>query len=120
HVEICGIEPSAMLPPGVQGWESSTVRIEPDSKITVLTGISPHGQGQETTFAQMVADEFGVDIDDVNVVHGDTAVVPYGIGTFGSRGTTVGGPALMMSVVKLQDKMKKIESTRMEARPHHT
>ena len=99
------------------GWESSAVRIEPDSKITVLTGVSPHGQGQETTFAQMVADAFGVDIDDVNVVHGDTAIVPYGIGTFGSRGTTVGGPALMMSVVKLQDKMKKIASTMMEAPP---
>ena len=67
-----------MLPPKLKGggWESSTVRIEPDSKITVLTGVSPHGQGQETTFAQMVADAFGVDIDDVNVVHGDTAIVP--------------------------------------------
>jgi len=119
YVEICGIGPSSLLPPKLKGggWESSAVRIEPDSKITVLTGVSPHGQGQETTFAQMVADAFGVDIDDVNVVHGDTAIVPYGIGTFGSRGTTVGGPALMMSVVKLQDKMKKIASTMMEAPP---
>ncbi len=119
YVEICGIGPSSLLPPKLRGggWESSAIRIEPDSKITVLTGVSPHGQGQETTFAQMVADAFGVDIDDVNVVHGDTAVVPYGIGTFGSRGTTVGGPALMMSVVKLQDKMKKIASTMMEAPP---
>jgi len=119
YVEICGIGPSSLLPPKLKGggWESAGVRIEPDSKITVLTGVSPHGQGQETTFAQMVADAFGVDIDDVNVVHGDTAIVPYGIGTFGSRGTTVGGPALMMSVVKLQDKMKKIASTMMEAPP---
>jgi carbon-monoxide dehydrogenase large subunit len=119
YVEICGIGPSSLLPPKLKGggWESSAVRIEPDSKITVLTGVSPHGQGQETTFAQMVADAFGVDIDDVNVVHGDTSIVPYGIGTFGSRGTTVGGPALMLSVVKLQDKMKKIASTMMEAPP---
>ncbi len=119
YVEICGIGPSSLLPPKLRGggWESSGIRIEPDSKVTVLTGISPHGQGQETTFAQMVADAFGIDIDDVNVVHGDTAIVPYGIGTFGSRGTTVGGPALMMSVVKLQDKMKKIASTMMEAPP---
>ncbi|MGO9453081.1 MAG: xanthine dehydrogenase family protein molybdopterin-binding subunit [Candidatus Binataceae bacterium] len=119
YVEICGIGPSALLPPKLKGggWESSTVRMEPDCKVTVLTGVSPHGQGQETTFAQMVADEFGIDIDDINVVHGDTAIVQYGIGTFGSRGTTVGGPALMMSVTKLQDKMRKIASTMMEVPP---
>jgi len=119
YVEICGIGPSSMLPPKLKGggWESSTVRIEPDCKVTVLTGVSPHGQGQETTFSQLVADAFGIDIDDVNVVHGDTAIVQYGIGTFGSRGTTVGGPALMLSVGKLQDKMRKIASTMMEAPP---
>jgi carbon-monoxide dehydrogenase large subunit len=117
YVEICGIGPSAMLPPGVQGWESSTVRIEPDGKVTVLTGISPHGQGQETTFAQMAADAFGIDIDDVNVVHGDTAVVQYGVGTFGSRGLALGGTAMMMSIGKIQDKLKKIASTMMETPP---
>lgn len=119
YVEICGIGPSALLPPGLKGggWESATVRIEPDSKVTVLTGVSPHGQGQETTFAQLVADAFGIDIDDVVAIHGDTAQVQYGIGTFGSRGTTVGGPALMLTVGKLQDKMKKIASTMMEAPP---
>ncbi len=119
YVEICGIGPSALLPPKLKGggWESCTVRIEPDGKVTVLTGVSPHGQGQETTFAQIVADELGIDIDDVTVVHGDTALVPYGIGTFGSRGTTVGGPALMMSVGKLQAKMKRIASTMMEVPP---
>ncbi len=119
YVEICGIGPSSLLPPKLKGggWESSTVRIEPDAKVTVLTGISPHGQGQETTFAQLVGDAFGIHMNDVNVVHGDTALVPYGIGTFGSRGTTVGGPALMMSVVKLQEKVKKIASTMMEVSP---
>ncbi|HZO81988.1 MAG TPA: xanthine dehydrogenase family protein molybdopterin-binding subunit [Candidatus Binataceae bacterium] len=117
YVEICGIGPSAMLPPKFQGWESATVRVEPDCKVTVLTGISPHGQGQETTFAQLVADAFGVDLDGVNVVHGDTAIVQYGVGTFGSRGLSVGGTALMMAVGKVQDKMKKIASTMMEAPP---
>ncbi|MGH7934887.1 MAG: xanthine dehydrogenase family protein molybdopterin-binding subunit, partial [Candidatus Binataceae bacterium] len=117
YVEICGIGPSAMLPPGVQGWESSTVRIEPDGNVTVLTGISPHGQGQETTFAQMAADAFGIDIDDITVIHGDTAIVQYGVGTFGSRGLALGGTALMMSVGKLQEKMKRIASAMMETPP---
>src|SRR5207249_2005957 len=83
YVEICAIGPSAATPAG--GWESGTVRIEPTGKVTVLTGASPHGQGEETTFAQLVADQFGVDPQDVNVVHGDTLAVPYGIGTFGSH-----------------------------------
>jgi carbon-monoxide dehydrogenase large subunit len=117
YVELCGMAPSSMLPAGVPGWESATVRIEPDGKVTVLTGISPHGQGQETTFAQMVADAFGIDIDDVMVLHGDTAIVQYGVGTFGSRGLAVGGAALMMSVGKLQEKLRKIASTMMEAPP---
>jgi carbon-monoxide dehydrogenase large subunit len=117
YVEICGIGPSSMLPPGAQGWESSTVRIEPDGKVTILTGISPHGQGQETTFAQMAADALGIDIDDVTVIHGDTAIVQYGVGTFGSRGLTLGGTAMMMSIGKLQDKLKKIASAMMETPP---
>jgi carbon-monoxide dehydrogenase large subunit len=106
-----------MFPQGVQGWESPTVRIEPDGKVTILTGISPHGQGQETTFAQMTADALGIDIDDVAVVHRDTGIVQYGVGTFGSRGLTLSGTAMMMSISKLQDKLKKIASTMMEAPP---
>ena len=90
--EICAFGPSPATPAG--GWESATVKIEPSGKVTVMTGTSPHGQGEETTFAQIAADELGVPLDDVIVVHGDTAVVQYGIGTFGSRGTAVGGPAL--------------------------
>jgi carbon-monoxide dehydrogenase large subunit len=117
YVEICGLGPSAMFPQGVQGWESSTVRIEPDGKVTVLTGISPHGQGQETTFAQMAADTLGIDIDDIAVVHGDTAIVQYGVGTFGSRGLTLGGTAMMMWIGKLQDKLKRIASFIMETPP---
>src|SRR5204863_2864032 len=75
--------------------------------VTVLTGASPHGQGEETTFAQIVADELGVEMDDVLVVHGDTAVVQYGIGTFGSRGTAVGGTALYYALQTLKEKLKK-------------
>jgi carbon-monoxide dehydrogenase large subunit len=103
YVEICAIGPSAATPAG--GWESGTVRIEPTGKVTLLTGASPHGQGEETTFAQLIADEFGIDPDDVNVVHGDTMAVPYGIGTFGSRATAVGGTAAYLAAQKLKAKM---------------
>ncbi|MBZ5617106.1 MAG: xanthine dehydrogenase family protein molybdopterin-binding subunit [Acidobacteriia bacterium] len=103
--EICAIGPSAAMPAG--GWESATVKIEPTGKVTVLTGCSPHGQGEETTFAQVVADELGVDLNDVLVVHGDTSVVQYGIGTFGSRGTAVGGAALFYALQELKAKIRK-------------
>ncbi len=115
YVEICGIGPSSAI--SIGGWESATVRVEPTGKVTVLTGASPHGQGQETSFAQIVADELGVDIDDVTVVHGDTAMVQYGIGTFGSRATAVGGAALMLSLGKVKDKAKKLAAQMLEAAP---
>src|SRR4029077_3817228 len=99
YVEICALGPSPAMPAG--GWESATVRIEPTGTVTVLTGASPHGQGQETSFAQITADMLGVDMEDVMVVHGDTAVVQYGIGTFGSRATAVGGTALVMALDKV-------------------
>src|SRR5262249_10482065 len=103
--EICAIGPSPATPAG--GWESATVKIEPSGKITAMTGISPHGQGEETTFAQIAADEFGVGIDDVIVLHGDTSIVQYGIGTFGSRGTAVGGAALYFAIQNLKAKINK-------------
>src|SRR4029434_8539705 len=90
------------------GWESATVRIEPTGKVTVLTGASPHGQGQETSFARIYADEVGVSINDVTVIHGDTGVVQYGIGTFGSRATAVGGTAVLVAIQKLKEKANKI------------
>src|SRR5205085_10336372 len=99
YVEICAMGPSVAMPAG--GWESATVRVEPTGKVTVLTGISPHGQGEETAFAQIVGDMLGVDLDDVLVIHGDTAIVQYGIGTFGSRGLAVGGAALHVATEKL-------------------
>ncbi|HEY7097869.1 MAG TPA: xanthine dehydrogenase family protein molybdopterin-binding subunit [Terriglobales bacterium] len=106
YVEICAIGPSAATPAG--GWESGTVRIEPTGKVTLLTGASPHGQGEETTFAQLIADELGIDPDDVNVIHGDTLAVPYGIGTFGSRATAVGGTAAYLATQKLKTKMANL------------
>ncbi len=112
YVEICAIGPSQATPAG--GWESATVRIEPTGKVTILTGASPHGQGQETSFAQLAADELGVDINDVTVIHGDTAVVQYGIGTFGSRGTAVGGTAVYYAIQKLKEKANKIAAHMMQ------
>ena len=106
YVEICALGPSQAMPAG--GWESATVRIEPTGKVTVLTGASPHGQGQETSFAQLAADELGVDLNDVTVVHGDTSIVQYGIGTFGSRATAVGGTAVYVAIEKLKEKATKI------------
>ena len=106
YVEICALGPSQAMPAG--GWESATVRIEPTGKVTVMTGASPHGQGQETSFAQIAADELGVDLNDVTVIHGDTAIVQYGIGTFGSRATAVGGTAVLIAIQKLKEKANKI------------
>lgn len=103
--EICAFGPSPATPAG--GWESATVKIDPSGKVTVMTGASPHGQGEETTFAQIAADELGVDIDDILVLHGDTAIVQYGIGTFGSRGTAVGGTAVYFALQDLKAKIKK-------------
>jgi len=106
YVEICALGPSQAMPAG--GWESATVRIEPTGKVTILTGASPHGQGQETSFAQIAADELGVDLNDVTVIHGDTSIVQYGIGTFGSRATAVGGTAVFIAIEKLKEKAHKI------------
>jgi carbon-monoxide dehydrogenase large subunit len=111
--EICAIGPSPATPAG--GWESATVKVEPSGKVTVMTGASPHGQGEETTFAQIAADELGVGIDDVLVVHGDTAIVQYGIGTFGSRGTAVGGPAMFFALQELKKKIRKYGAMLLDA-----
>ena len=115
YVEICALGPSQAMPAG--GWESATVRIEPTGKVTVLTGASPHGQGQETSFAQIVSDRLGVSMDDVLVLHGDTSIVQAGVGTFGSRGTALGGTALLMALEKIETKIKAIASHMMEAPP---
>ena len=111
--EICGFGPSPATPAG--GWESATVKIEPSGKVTVLTGTCSHGQGEETTFAQIAADELGVDIDDILVLRGDTAIVPYGIGTFGSRATAIGGTALYFALQEVKEKVKKFGAMLLES-----
>jgi carbon-monoxide dehydrogenase large subunit len=113
YVEICAIGPSAATPAG--GWESATVRVEPTGKVTVLTGISPHGQGEETSFAQIVADMLGVDLNDVLVIHGDTSIVQYGIGTFGSRGIAIGGTAIAMATDKVVAKARRLAAHLLQA-----
>jgi carbon-monoxide dehydrogenase large subunit len=115
YVEICAMGPSQAMPAG--GWESATVRIEPTCKVTVMTGASPHGQGQETSFAQIAADEIGVNMNDVTVIHGDTSIVQYGIGTFGSRATAVGGTAVLIAIQKLMEKATKIAAHMMQTDP---
>ena len=111
--EICALGPSAAMPAG--GWESATVKIEPSGKVTVLTGASPHGQGEETSFSQIAAEELGVKMEDVLVLHGDTSVVQYGIGTFGSRSTAVGGTAVYLALQDLKEKIKKFGATLLES-----
>jgi carbon-monoxide dehydrogenase large subunit len=111
--EICALGPSPATPAG--GWESATVKIEPSGMVTIMTGASPHGQGEETTFAQLAADELGVGMDHVIVLHGDTAIVQYGIGTFGSRGTAVGGTALYFALQDLKAKAKKFGEMLLES-----
>jgi aerobic carbon-monoxide dehydrogenase large subunit len=115
YVEVCGIGPSSSLPTG--GWEHSQVTIERDGRITATTGASPHGQGNETTFAQMLADQFGVPLDHVTIQHGDTAIVKQGIGTFGSRSQAVGGTALHLAGGKVKTKMAKFAAELLEANP---
>ena len=111
--EICAFGPSPATPAG--GWESATVKVEPSGQVTVLTGVSPHGQGEETTFAQITADELGVPMDNVVVLHGDTAVVQYGIGTFGSRATAVGGAALYLALQEIKTKMRRFGEMLLES-----
>jgi carbon-monoxide dehydrogenase large subunit len=113
YVEVCGLGPSAALPTG--GWEHSQVTIERDGRISATTGASPHGQGNETTFAQMLADQFSVPIDHIRILHGDTGVVKQGIGTFGSRSQAVGGTALHLAGAKVKAKMAKFAAALLEA-----
>ncbi|MCF8565316.1 molybdopterin-dependent oxidoreductase [Alicyclobacillus tolerans] len=117
YVEICGLGPSQVAGAvGFQGglWESATVRVHPTGKVTVFTGASPHGQGEETTFAQIVAERLGVAVDDIEVVHGDTDRIAMGWGTYGSRTTPVGGNAIAIAVDKVIEKAKKIAAHMLE------
>jgi carbon-monoxide dehydrogenase large subunit len=120
YVEVCGLGPSQVAGAvGFQGglWESAIVRFHPTGKVNVFIGASPHGQGEETTFAQIVASQLGVSVNDVKVVHGDTDNTPMGWGTYGSRTTAVGGAALATAVAKIKDKAKRLTAHLLEAAP---
>ncbi len=113
YVEVCGLGPSSSLPTG--GWEHGQVTVERDGRITATTGASPHGQGNETTFAQMLADQFSVPIEHITILHGDTGIVKQGIGTFGSRSQAVAGTALHLAGGKVKKKMAQFAAAMLEA-----
>ncbi len=123
-IGVCGaIEASGPAPSAVAGslgsavgfWECGAVRVHPSGKVSVLTGSHTHGQGHETTFAQIVADELGIAMEDIEIVHGDTARVLQGMGSYGSRSTSVGGTALVKSAEKVRQKAIKIAAHQLEA-----
>jgi len=117
YIEACGIAPSAAvgsLGAGVGLWESAEVRVNPVGTIEILTGSHSHGQGHETTFAQVVADRFGVPLDSVQIVHGDTDKVQFGMGTYGSRSGPVGMSAIVKALDKVEAKVKKIGAHLLE------
>jgi carbon-monoxide dehydrogenase large subunit len=120
YTEICGFGPSTNAGAASRhgSWESAELRVEPTGAVTVMTGLSPHGQGQETAFAQMVADAFGIDIAEVAVVHGDTDLVTHGVGTFGSRGLVVGGTAVHMAAQKIVVKATRIAAHLLQTSEH--
>ncbi|MCU0789522.1 MAG: xanthine dehydrogenase family protein molybdopterin-binding subunit, partial [Nitratireductor sp.] len=118
YIEACGIAPSAAvgsLGAGVGLWESAEVRVNPVGTIEIMTGSHSHGQGHETTFAQLIAERFGLPIANVNIVHGDTDKVQFGMGTYGSRSGAVGMSAIVKALDKVEAKAKKIAAHLMEA-----
>jgi carbon-monoxide dehydrogenase large subunit len=118
YIEACGLAPSKIA--GALGaraglFEAGEVRVHPTGTVTVFTGSHSHGQGHETTFAQVVADRLGVPIENVEIVHGDTGRIPFGMGTYGSRSISVGGSAIMKALDKIEAKAKKIVAHLLEA-----
>lgn len=117
-IEASGPAPSAVavgLGAAIGLYESGVIRVHPTGKVTVLTGSHSHGQGHETTFAQIVADELGVPVEDVEIIHGDTERTPYGIGTYGSRSAAIGGSALVKSAEKIRHKLALLAAHQLEA-----
>ena len=120
YTEMCGLAPSRILGAvrfAVGGWDSATIRMQPLGSVQVVTGTSPHGQSHETTWAQIVADQLGVDVDVVEVLHGDTAVSQLGMDTYGSRSLAVGGVALWHASQKIIGKAREIVSHQLEVSP---
>ena len=121
YIEACSIAPSKVVGSlGAQAglYESGKVRVHPTGGVTVYTGSHSHGQGHETTFSQLVADELGIPMEQIEIVHGDTGQIPFGMGTYGSRSASVGGTALLMSLNKIKEKGKKIAAHLLEASPN--
>ncbi len=121
-VEVCGLAPSRIVGPegvGLQAafWESALVRMHPSGSATVFTGTSPHGQGLDTSFAQIAADRLGIEPSQVEVIHGDTDQGPWGWDTYGSRSLSVGGEAVARAAERVQDKAKRICAALLEAAP---
>jgi carbon-monoxide dehydrogenase large subunit len=118
YVEMCGLAPSrvlASLKYAAGGWEAATVRVLPTGKVQVVSGTTPHGQGHETTWSQIVAERLGVDPDDIEVLHSDTAISPLGMDTYGSRSLPVGGVAVAMATDQVIAKAKAIAAHQLEA-----
>ncbi len=118
YIEACGIAPSqavGSLGAGVGLWESAEVRVNPTGSVEVLTGSHSHGQGHETTFAQLVCERLGIPIENISIVHGDTDVVQFGMGTYGSRSGAVGMSAIVKALDKVEAKAKKVASHLLEA-----
>ncbi len=118
YIEACGIAPSAVVGSlGAQAglWESAKVRVHPSGSVTVYSGSCAHGQGHETTFSQIVSDRLGIDMDQIDIVQGDTEEVQFGMGTYGSRSAAVGGSAIVKSLDKIIAKGKKIAAHLLEA-----
>ncbi len=118
YIEACGIAPSALV--GALGaraglYEAASVRVHPTGSVTVFTGTHSHGQGHETTFAQLVNEKLGIPIENIEIVHGDTDRIPFGMGTYGSRAAAVGGSAIVKAIDKIVDKGKKIAAHLLEA-----
>ena len=118
--EMCGLAPSRVLGSldyGAGGWEYASIRMLPTGKVEAITGASPHGQGHETAFAQIVSDQLGIPFDDVEIIHGDTASSHKGLDTYGSRSLVVGGIALVKAADKVKEKARKFASHLLEASP---
>jgi carbon-monoxide dehydrogenase large subunit len=120
YVEMCGLAPSRVLSAlryVAGGWEAATVRLLPTGKVQVVTGTTPHGQGHETSWSMIAADQLGVSPNDVEVLHSDTSVSPYGMDTYGSRSLAVGGTAVWLATEKVIAKAKLIAAHQMEVAP---
>ena len=120
YIEACGLAPSKLaieLGAGVGLYESGEIRINPTGSVSVFTGSHSHGQGHETTFAQVVSDKLGIPYDDIEVIHGDTGRMEFGLGTYGSRSLAVGGSALVVAADKIVEKGRKIAAHMMQSSP---